>query len=74
MGKTKYCQVIHEVNTFKRLNAKKCLAKNDSFDYVLWSDEGCIKTDWNRKISFQRWMQPPKGDKLNKTAIAVVIG
>ena len=58
---TKYCQLIRQVNQGKRFRfAKMCLEANENFDNVLWSDESTVQLDWNGKISFRRWWEPPK--------------
>ena len=58
---TKYCQLIRQVNQGKRFRfAKMCLEANENFDNVLWSDESTVQLDWNGKISFQRWWEPPE--------------
>ena len=60
-SKTKYCQLIREVNKLKRLAyAKLCLERNDTFDDVLWTDECIIQMEQNRKISYRRWWEPER--------------
>ena len=58
-SKSKYCQLVKEVNRQKRLQyATRCLELGDNFDDVLWSDECTVQLEWNGKISFHRWWEP----------------
>ena len=60
-SKSKYCQLVKEVNRQKRLQyATRCLELADNFDDVLWSDECTVQLEWNGKISFHRWWEPAK--------------
>lgn len=57
---SKYCQLVREANRVKRLEfAQLCLRNQENFEDVLWSDESCIQLDWNGKLSFHRWWEPP---------------
>ena len=63
--KTKYCQLVREVNREKRLNyAMECLRTEETFDNVIWSDECNIQLDWNGVLTFHRWWDPcPRKEK-----------
>ena len=57
--KTKYCQLVKVNNREKRLTfAQECLANNDQFDDVIWSDECNVQLDWNGTLTFHRWWEP----------------
>ena len=57
--KTRYCQLVREVNREKRLNfSRECIATNDQFDDVIWSDECNIQLEWNGNLTFHRWWEP----------------
>ncbi len=58
---TRYCQLIRTVNKEKRLAwATKCIAENDAFDDVIWSDETSVQLECHRRQSFRKANQPPK--------------
>ena len=53
--KTRYCQLDREVNWQKRLDvAQECIASNDQFENVIWSDECNVQLDWNGTLTFHR--------------------
>lgn len=57
--RTRYCQLVREANREKRLNyATECIAKNEQFNDVIWSDECNIQLDWNGNLTFHRWWDP----------------
>ena len=57
--KTKYCQLVREVNREKRLKfASDCLKAKETFDDVIFTDECNIQLDWNGAITFHRWWEP----------------
>ena len=58
---TRYCQLIRPANKEKRLSwATKCLAENDDFDDVIWSDETSVQLELHRRHCFRKMNQPPK--------------
>ena len=54
-------ELIREVNKEKQLTwATECLAINDTFDDVIWSDETSVQLEFHRRHSFRKANQPPK--------------
>ena len=52
---TRYCQIIRHANCPKRLEfAEACLARKDSFDNVIWSDECSVEIQRYTKRSFRK--------------------
>ena len=58
---TRYCQLIWPANKEKWLSwATKCLAENDGFDDVIWSDETSVQLELHRRHYLWKMNQPPK--------------
>lgn len=54
-------QLIREANKVKRLAwAQECLANNDTFDDVIWSDETSVQLECHRRHCFRKANQPRK--------------
>ena len=73
-SKTRYCQLVTSNNRGKRLAfAVECLAKNDKFDDVIWSDECNVQLDWNGTLTFHRWWEqcPQKGKPKHPFKVSV---
>ena len=52
---TRYCQLILEPNKLKRLEfASKCLAENETFDDVIWTDETSVQLECHRGHCFRK--------------------
>jgi transposase len=75
--KTRYCQLVREVNREKRLQfALECLRSGDTFDDVIWTDECNVQLDWNGTLTFHRWWEPcpEKGKPKHPTKVSVWAG
>lgn len=58
---TRYCQMIREPNKLKRLDfANKCLAENETFDDVIWTDETSVQLECYRRHCFRKRNQKPR--------------
>ena len=69
---SRYCQLLRESNKLKRLAfVQACIANNETFDDVIWSDETSVQLECHRKHSFRKQGQPPKLKPRPKHAIKV---
>ena len=58
---TRYCQMIREPNKLKRLEfANKCLAENETFDDVIWTDETSVQLECRRRHCFRKQNETPR--------------
>ena len=58
---TRYCQMIREPNKLKRLDfANKCLAENENFDDVIWTDETSVQLECHHRHCFRKRNQKPR--------------
>ena len=58
---TRYCQMVREPNKLKRLDfANKCLAENETFDDVIWTDETSVQLECHRRHCFRKRNQKPR--------------
>ena len=58
---SRYCQLIREPNKLKRLEfAQKCIADNETFCDVIWSDETSVQLECHRRHAFRKQGQAPK--------------
>lgn len=62
---TQYCQMVREQNKPKRLDfALRCLAENEQFDDVIFTDETTVKIQTSTSKSFRKEGEPtPKKGK-----------
>ena len=57
----RYCQLVTEKNRIKRLEfARECLAREDDFSNVIFTDESSIWLERHAKVCFRRYDQPAK--------------
>ena len=69
---SRYCQLIHEPNRLKRLAfVQACIANNETFEDVIWSDETSVQLECHQRHSFHKQGQPPKLKPRPKHAIKV---
>ena len=75
--KTRYCQMVREVNRVKRKEfATNCIKSKDTFDDVIWTDECNVQLDWNGVLTFHRWWEPcpQKGKPKHPFKVSVWAG
>ena len=61
LQKTKYCQLIRDVNKIKRLEfAQRVLDTEDMFDNIIFSDECSISLQQFRRTCYRKVGEPPK--------------
>lgn len=66
---TRYCQLIRKANQQKRLSfAVKCLADNEQFQNVIFTDECTVELSHHAKLSFRKVNDPNYNRKLKPKA------
>ena len=69
---SRYCQLIREPNKLKCLAfVQACIANNETFDDVIWSDKTSVQLECHRRHSLRKQGQPPKLKPRPKHAIKV---
>lgn len=72
---TRYCQMIREVNKVKCLQfANDCLAKGETFDNIIWTDETSVQLECYQRHCFHKRNQKPKLNLVPKSSESACVG
>ena len=73
-SKTKYCQMVRETSRVKRLDhANLCIANEDKFDDIIWSNECNVQLESNGNLTYHCWWETCPQNVKPKHPIKVCI-